>query len=162
MTLDVSDRACEYGCTGLLTIDEFPLNTPAWDIPSLVRLWAEAAVRGQNLLLPGAQGQRSYPTRLDQSEYDLAFFIYGNTAEDGSLIADPWQGLQDHLDTLWSNVFSPVTTGRGVRPATLTMPDASVRTANVQIEPLHLAGDVYDANFVECTIHLTVVGGRFV
>ena len=160
--MTMSDRSCDYGCTGILTINDLALNTPAWDAPSLVKLWAEANIRGDNLLLPGAQGQRSYPTRLDQSEYDLAFFIYGNTDQDGTVIADAWQGLQQHLDTLWSNVFAPVTTGRGVRAATLTMPDASVRTADVQVEPLHFAEDIYDANFVECTIHMIVVGGRFV
>lgn len=161
MTFSTSDRDCDYGCTGTLTIDGYPLNTPAWDIPNLVRLWAEASVRGENKLLPGAPGRRSYPTRLDQTEHDLAFFIYGNTDLDGSLNTEPWVGLQTHLDDLWSNVFAPVTVGRGVRVGVLTLPSGTVRTAHVQIEPLHFANDVEDASFVETTIHLTVVEGRF-
>jgi hypothetical protein len=159
--MTMTDRACEYGCSGILTIGGYPLNTPSWDAPSLSRLWAEASIRGENKLLPGAQGRRSYPTRLDQSEHDLAFFIYGNTDLDGTLIDNAWQGLQAHLDALWSNVFAPVTVGRGVRAATLTMPSGVTRVANVQVEPLHFANDVYDASFVEATIHLTIVDGRF-
>lgn len=156
-----ADNVCEYGCTGTLEIEDFLLNTPAWDIPSLVRLWAEADVRGENKLLPGAPGLRSYPTRLTQSEHDLAFFIFGDTALDGSAIADAWEGLQDHLDALWTNVFAPVTTGTGTRSATLTMPDGSERLAEVQFEPLTFAGDVYDARQVEAVIHMIIPSGRF-
>lgn len=151
----------DYGCTGTLTVDGFSLNTPAWDIPSLVRLWAEASIRGENKLLPGAPGRRSYPKRLDQSEIDLPFVIHGDTDLTGAPIANAFLGLQAHLDSLWSNVFTPVTIGRGVRSAVLTLPSGTVRTAHVQFEPLRLAEDVYDARFVEAVIHMTILEGRF-
>lgn len=162
MTLfSTSEHDCDYGCTGTLVIEDFPLNTPSWDIPSLVKLWAEADVRGENKLLPGAPGMRPYPTRLTESTHELAFFIFGDTALDGTFIANGWEGLQDHLDALWTNVFAPVTTGTGTRTATLTLPSGDVRTAEVQFEPLTFAGDVYDARHVEAVITMIIPAGRF-
>lgn len=153
---------CEFGCTGTLTIDGYSLNTYAWDAPNLVRLWAEADVRGENKLLPGAPGRRGYPTRLEQASFDLPFWITGTVDPANTPYALPWSGLESNLNLLWGNVFQPVTTGRGVRAAVLTLPSGTVRTASVQVEPLTFPDDVWDAFNVAAVIHLTVVTGRFV
>jgi len=154
--------SCCYGPTGILTVGATALNTPAWDIPNLARLWAEAAVRGENRSLPTVPGVRGYPTRVDETTFDLKLFITGDCDELGDPFTDPWIGLEANIDTLWTNVFAPVTTGRGTRTAALTMPDGTVRTAQVQVGPIQLAADVEDPSFVEASFSLAVVSGRFV
>lgn len=153
---------CDYGCTGILTVDGLALNTPAWDVPSLVRLWMEASERGDNKALAGvAAGQRGNPRRLDVAEFDLAFAITGDATSAGVANLDPWLGLQTNLDALYTAVFAPVTTGRGTRAATLTMPSGATRTADIQIDPLSFPNDIDDPSFVEAVIHMTVMSGRF-
>lgn len=161
MALPVPGAFCDFGCTGTLNIGGIAMNCPAWDLPNLVKLWAEHAIRGENKLLPGAPGVRSYPTRLDVTEHDLAFFLTGTVDAFGAAHSDPWVGLQANLDLLWAFVFQPVTVGRGDRPAALTLPSGTVRLAQVQVEPIRFPNDVEDATFVEATIHLTIIGGRF-
>lgn len=153
---------CDYGCTGTLTIDGVLLNTPAWDIPNLARLWIEAAVRGDNRALAGvAAGRRGNPRRYDVTEFDLAFAITGVVNEAGTPYLNEWVGVQTNLATLWTGVFQPVTTGRGTRAATLVLPSGTSRVADVQVEPLTFPNDINDPAFVEAVIHLTVTSGRF-
>lgn len=154
--------ACCYGPTGILTIGATALNGPAWDIPNLARLWAEAAVRGENRKLPTVPGVRGYPTRVDETSFDLAIFISGDVDALGNPFSDPWVGLEANIDTLWAGVFAPVTIGPGTQSASLSMPDGSIRTAQVQVGPLQLAGDVDDPSVVAATFQLAVVSGRFV
>lgn len=153
---------CTYGCSGTLTVGGVLLNTPAWDVPSLTRLWIEAEVRGDNRALAGvAAGRRGNPRRYEVTEFDLAFAITGSVNSAGTPYMNDWIGLQTNLATLWSGVFSPVTTGRGTRAATLVLPSGTVRTADVQIAPLTFPNDIDDPTFVEAVIHLTVTSGRF-
>lgn len=153
--------SCCYGPTGILTIGATALNTPAWDIPNLARLWAEGAVRGENRKLPTVAGVRGYPTRLDETPFDLKLFITGDCDELGATFGDPWIGLEANIDTLRAGVFDPVTSGRGTRTGSLTMPDGTTRVAQVQVGPLKLASDVDDPSFVEASFELMVVSGRF-
>lgn len=153
---------CEYGCTGTLTVDAVLLNTPAWDIPNVTRLWIEGAIRGENRVLPGLEiGRRGNPHRVDVAEFDLAFVLTGAVDSSGTPTSDDWVGLQTNLAALWTGVFQPVTTGRGTRAATLTLPSGTVRAATVQIDPLTFPNDIDDPTFVEAVIHLTVLSGRF-
>lgn len=153
---------CEFGCTGTLTIDGYSLNSYAWDLPNLVKLWAEASVRGENRKMPGASGVRSNPTRLDEYDVSLPFWITGLVAPNGTpYVVTPWAGLETNLNLLWLNVFQPVTTGRGDRAGVLTLPSGTVRTARVQIDPIEFPQEPYDAYSVECTVNLKVVSGRF-
>lgn len=154
--------ACCYGPTGTLTIGATALNGPAWDIPNLARLWAEAAVRGENRKLPTVPGVRGYPTRLDETPFELTIFITGDVDPLGDPFSDPWLGLEANIDTLWAGAFAPVSIDRGIQTATLSMPDGTTRTADVQVGALQLGGDVDDPSFVEATFELMVVSGRFV
>lgn len=160
----MSDGAgfCDHGCLGQLSIAGVSLNTPAWDIPNPLKLLAEASTRGENTTLPGAAGRRGNPMRLDQYETDLAFLLNGEVNQAGTPYSDPWVGLETNLAYLWTNVFTPVSTGRGTRAASFTTVGGAVRTATVQVEPLHLPNDVEDPTLVEAVLHLIVVSGRFV
>lgn len=153
---------CCFGATGILTIGSTQMNCPAWDIPNLARLWAEAAVRGGNQLLPTRAGVRGYPTRLDETSFDLKLFITGDVDALGGATASPWLGLEANMDALFAGVFDPITIGRGTRTAILTMPEGAPRMAQVQVAPLAFAAEVDDPSFVEATMTITVVSGRFV
>lgn len=151
----------EYGCLGSMTIGGYPLNCPGWDFYGYQTLWSEFAVRTDEVSLPTAPGRRSYPGRLDQSEYELTVYINGEADRFGSPFSDPWTGLFDNLNALWSNVLQPVPAGRGTRPAVLTLPWANL-TADVKFEPLRAVGEIEDPRFAVYRCTLTVPAGRFV
>lgn len=154
---------CDYGCTtGKLTVDGFDLASPAWDIPDLTVLWYAHSVRGENLLLPSAPGQRGYPKRVDAGVYSMTLFVTGSADMFGTAFPDPWHGLRNNLDVLWTNVFSPAVSATGTRPCTLEVPGGANRTADVQFLPLESAGDIDDPTFVAFTMNLTIPAGRFV
>ena len=147
---------------GQISVDGFDLVTPAWQLGNLQKLWFEFEVRTDEILLPKADGRRSYPSRLDQSEYELSLYVNGEVDEAGLPFADPWGGLVQNLETLWANAFSPVTTGDGTRPAVLTLPDGvTTRTADVKLSPLRSRDDVEDPTFVTMRTTMTVPAGRF-
>lgn len=153
---------CDYGCSGILTVDEVPLNCPAWDAPLLTDLWMFFERRHQSTLIPHRQGQRPNPEFFDESTHDLPFFVTGEIDRTGTTpFADPWQGLQVNLAYLHTNVFVPVSTGRGTRSATITMPDMSTREADVQLELVRIK-EINDPRFAEFSIRLTVPAGMFV
>ncbi len=152
----------EYGCFGSMTVDGFPLNCPGWDLYGYQQLWGEFEVRGEDVLLPTAEGRRSYPGRVDQSSYEMTLYVTGEANSLGVANADVWQGLFDNLQTLANNAFLPVGTGRGTRSAVLTHPWGGTMTADIKFEPLRATGEVEDARFAVYRTTLIVPAGRFV
>lgn len=153
-----------YGCLGSMTVGvgDFPMNTPAWDLYGFQQLWAEFTIRGDSVLLPTAPGQRSYPGRLDEGEYEMTFFVNGEVDQNGVEFDNPWVGLWTNLQTLWANALSPVGTGRGTRPAELLMPDGvTVWTADVKFEPLRAVSEITNPKFAEYRTTMTIPAGRF-
>lgn len=146
-------------CNGELEIDGISLHTPAWCITDCIQLWLPNATRGQNVIIPGANGKRAYPMRRDEANYSLPMAITGYVDEFGDRYADPWDGLQYNIAFLYANLVD-VTIYANTLPATLTMPDLSVRTAEVQIRGLNL-GD-QPAPLRRATLELVVPSGRFI
>lgn len=153
----------QYGCLGVMTIvaGSFPMNCPAWDLTGYPKLWSEHAIRTDSVVLPTAAGQRSYPGRMDQTDYDLTLYVNGEVDRNGTPWSDPWAGLYANLQDLWTNALSPVGSGRGTRAATLTTPSATTLAADIKFEPLRSTGDVEDPSFVVYRVTLTVPAGRF-
>lgn len=157
----------QYGIDGILTINSVPLNCPAWDIPLLMPLLYEHSIRGDNLVLPGAPGRRSYPRRLDQADHTLHLTINGWVDHTGTaytaLQTNQGIGMAANLDYLWDNVFAPVTTGRGTYPATWVLADAvTTVVADVQVSPLRRVGDDFNVFEQDFTFTLTIPSGMFV
>ena len=155
-----------YGCLGQMVIDpggtDFPLNCPAWDLYGFQQLWTEFAIRGDSVIVPTAPGQRSYPSRLDQGEYEMTMFVNGEVDPDGVPYADLWVGLYTNLQLLWVNALSPIGTGRGTRAAQLTLPGAlGTLDADVKFEPLRAASEIVNPRFAEYRTTLTIPAGRF-
>ena len=154
----------EYGCWGSMVVDgapDFPLNCPGWDLYGYQQLWTEFAVRTDEVLLPTAPGRRSYPGRLDQSEYEMTLYVTGEANQSGAPHTDVWEGLYLNLQTLMNNAFLPVGTGRGTRSVTLTMPWGGFVTADVKFEPLRQVEDIEDPRFAVYRTTMIVPAGRF-
>lgn len=154
-------RFCDPGCNGTLTIGGVLMNTPAWDVPLLTKLWFAFEQRGESLLIPHAAGRRSTPRRMDETVHDLTFLMNGNVNRLGVPFANPWQGLQTNLAYLQTNVFQPVTVWPGTRAATMTMPTGAPRTAAVVAELIE-ASPVNDPEYAEFVLRLTIPAGMFV
>jgi len=152
----------EYGCFGSMTVEGFPMNCPGWDLYGFQQLWTEFAIITDEVVLPTAEGRRSYPGRVDQSEYELTLYVTGEADQAGVAHPDVWQGLFDNLQTLNANAFNPVGTGRGTRAAILTHPWGGTMTADVKFEPLRQTGDIEDARYAVYRTTLIVPAGRFV
>lgn len=149
----------------MLTINGIALAGPAWDVPLLMPLWMEDEIRGDNLVLPGAAGRRSFPRRIDEMTHTLNLWVNGYANQAGTPYtaaqAVSGFGLVTNLNFLRANVFDPVSTGRGVQVATLTMPGGiATRTANVQVTPLRMIGNANTAEQL-FSFTMTIPAGRF-
>jgi hypothetical protein len=154
----------EIACNGSLDVGVglFPLNCTAWDIVNFAPLWTGQQIVGENLVLPRITGSRPLPRRLAESTYNLLLWVRGDVDKDGNEYADHWQGLWENLEVLWLNVTSPVDTGDGTRPCTLTLPNGVTQlVADCQFEPLKESTEVTDPLEAIYTLTLTVPAGRF-
>lgn len=153
---------CDPDCMGTLDVDGFSLNTWGWMVQNLSRLWFEAEVRGDNRTVPRVAGATGYPRYLDETRVSLVLWVTGFYNSAGGLNANPWTGMVANLDALWTNVCSPVTSGDGSRPCTLTLPNGvTTRTANVQWDPLSRSSDIEDSLLTEFRLTGTILDGRF-
>lgn len=127
-------------CEGTLTIGTTLMNRPAWAIVgddqgegSLIQLWPEFDVRGEDRLLPGANGVIPYRRRLTVTEWELRLMVVGDVDQNGNPTADAALGLMQNLEILRSGVFAPVASATGTRSATLTYPGMTPRTADIHV-----------------------------
>lgn len=144
-------------CNGELTINNVSMHTPAWCVLDLAQLWMPNAVRGQNVIIPGAAGQRAYRIRRDQARYSLPMVITGYVDDLGDRYADPWIGFVINLDFLRANVIDPPVAATQV--AELIMPDGSLRVENIQVVGFTLADD--PAPMKRATLDIVVPSGIF-
>lgn len=144
---------------GELVVADTSLRTPAWWTLDLSPLWGPSDLRGTNIIVPSLAGRRARPRRVDQTSYPLAFWITGAVDQDGDAHANPVMGLATNLDYLWEHVASPPDPPETTRQAQLTMPDGSMRTADVQVTlSVNEKVGPYDASAV---LTVTVPAGRF-
>lgn len=110
---------------------ETPMRCPGWWLLDMSPLWGFPAQRGENLVIPGAQGRRPNPRRLDQAIYVMPIHIIGEVNVSGGTYANPLQGLYENLRWLRDNVHA-LPAGSYTREASLTLPDTSELVADVQ------------------------------
>lgn len=158
---------------GVLTIGGISLNPTngAWGIVGdergeggLVQLWAEFDVRGQDRVLPGANGVLAYRRRITATRHDLRLLVVGDViGQTGAPANNPREGLAANLEYLRANVLAPVASATGTRAATLTVPGQSNRSADV-----HVLGLVTQSYMISgChglyvgTLQISIPAGRF-
>lgn len=154
----------DYACQGTIEIDGVPLNTPAWSVTSdMSPLWFAFDTRGQNRLIPGAQGTIAYRKRINERDHSFGILIIGDVDEMGDPHADPVQGLEDNVDTLLA-VLQP--DSAATKAALITMPSGATRGAEIQIEGFEPVRSEIDTTYgqfaaMEAIINITVPLGVF-
>lgn len=101
-----------------LELNTIPLDTFAWRCLSYDDILNGPAVRGDDLVMPTAIGQRPYPRRIDRSVVALSMLVIGQYDEDGAEQADPFATMFEHRDYLRANLGLGLESGDGTVPAT--------------------------------------------
>jgi hypothetical protein len=157
----IDGSVCISPEVGTLTINSVSLNTPAWGILDLSELWAsQPPLRGTNVVLPGATGQRPYPRRFNEAKWALHMVISGVCDQTGAPYADEETGLQTNIGYLLANVVDPPTPPAATRAASLLLPDGTTtRTANVQVTGFDRGAKNH--GLMRAVLELTIPGGMF-
>lgn len=141
-----------------LDIDGVALQTPAWTLTNLEALWAGPATRGQDRVLPGTVGVRSYRRRATVSRVALALVIFGEWDWTGGHNPNPRTGLEANVAHLRTHVTDPTLDNPGTRTATLHLPSGATRSGPVTVEDFTLSGDL-GAHHVSAVIDLSIPQG---
>lgn len=99
--------------TYYLEVNSVPLDTYAWRCLSYGPLFSGPAVRGDDLVMPGAAGRRPYPRIKDATVVSLSMHVYGWRDQAGAAITVPLVGLATHRDYLRANLGIGSLTGNG-------------------------------------------------
>lgn len=105
----------------------------AWQPLNLEDLWLPAPNRFSNRVVPGVAGSTGYRPRKAERTVPVQLIISGDANQAGTPNGDAVDGFVDNVDTLTTNVIDPPTAPNTTRTSTLTMPDASTRTAGIQV-----------------------------
>jgi hypothetical protein len=142
-----------------LEIDGVPLSTPAWEHLNLQALLGSAAVRGENVVMPGAVGVRPVRRRPTETNYTLDLAIFGDRNWEGVAYPDPVVGLVANLGHLRANVIDPLETVNSVRPATIHLPSGTL-VASIQVLGFEVT-EAYSSIDVLASMDITVIQGAF-
>ena len=121
--------------TMYLEINNIPLATPAWRVLDLSPLWDAAPVRGEDRLIPFAQGVKPLARVVDALRVQCPLLIKGDRDQDNAIISNTNIGLASNTDYLRSNIWTPNPAGDGTWPLVLHMPDSSTRGADCFVLP---------------------------
>lgn len=147
---------------GTLTINSLSMHTYAWLVRDVRPLYTRHTVRGRNVIIPGASGTRPYRYRTTEFRHVFKMWFTGECDSAGNAHADRFTGLQTNLETFSDAVLEPPVSG--VLAASLVMPDASVRTADIQVIDFEL-DDVDQARnavvMFDARLEILIPAGRF-
>lgn len=87
-------------------LNGIPLETYAWRTITggYDELLNTPALRGDDLVMPGAVGRRPYPRILDATTVSIPMVLTGTVDEDGAATANPRVALLFHRDYLRNNL----------------------------------------------------------
>lgn len=149
---------------GTLTINGVSMHTAAWVVNDVRPLYLPNAYRGGNVVIPGASGRRAYPYRVDQASHSLPMWITGVYDRTGAAHSNKYTGLQTNLEYLRANILTPPTAPTATLSASLLMPDATTRTAEVQVLGVETRGVRASQEHPEvflAVLELVIPSGRF-
>lgn len=148
---------------GDLVISSTTMYCAAWIIVDPSRLWTMGDLRGSDRPLPGG-GTIAYPRRPNATKITLPMHISRTHDRLGAAYAvDGYEGLESNINYLRTNVTDPPNLGTfpdGSRPATLTMPSGSTRTAHLNDFKLTIGQAL--PSMVFATLEFSIVEGVFV
>jgi hypothetical protein len=157
---------------GTLTISGISMNIAngAWGIlgdatgrGGLIHLWAGFDVRGEDRVLPGAPGVIAYPRRITKTRHDLRLLIVGDViGQTGVPASNAIEGLAANIEYLRANVIAPVASSTGTRAASLTVPGAATRTADIHVLKMTIQEYMLDecGSIAVTTLQIDIPAGR--
>lgn len=143
--------------TQYLEINSVPLATPAWRIKDLSRLYG-LEVRGDDRILPGADGARPFRRRVTVRTVGLPLLVEGRFTHEGASNSNIWDGLDDNIDHLMTNVVTPATSTAGTRTAVWHRANGNIN-ADVHVEGFEPQG--WGQGWVLFLLEISIPAGRF-
>lgn len=125
--------------TRYATVNSVPLDTYGWRVIAggYDELLDTPALRGDDLVMPGAAGVRAYPRVIDVTTVSIGMVINGKKNEAGTPYADPIAGMLTNRDYLEANLGiadDAADATRGTVPFTFVRAGAlSTLTADVTV-----------------------------
>jgi hypothetical protein len=144
-----------------LEIDGVPLSTPAWEHLDIQALYAGAAVRGENRVMPGAVGRRALPWRADETMRTLTLAIFGDMSWDGSTNADPVAGLWANVAHLQAFIINNPGNAGSTRTATIKRNGAADLTATIQVRGFEVDSESYSPAAISASMDIALLSGHF-
>lgn len=138
-----------------LEVNSVPLATPAWRILDLSRLYG-LEVRGSDQIIPRAAGARAYRRWVASRVVGLPLLVVGAYDHEGTANANVYDGLDDNIDYLMTNVVDP--------PATATHAAVWHRANGNVSAGVHVEGfdpQAWGRGWVRFTLELSIPAGRF-
>lgn len=144
---------------GTLTINSLSMHTFAWRVQDIRPLVSPAAFRGNNVIIPGASGQRAYPWRVDQADHTLDMLITGDCDASGTANVNVATGFYANWGTLRTSLLTPPVAPTATLAATIVLPDATTVAADVQVLGLELRNHTPHVDFAQ--LKLRIPAGYF-
>lgn len=139
-----------YDDDGTLTIGGVSMNCPAWMVGAdedgeggLLDFITNVETRGENRILPGANGVIPYPRRPTETEHDIRLVVIGEVDRLGVAQADHTAGLVANLQYLMTNVVTPPAAPTATRAATYTPPGTGSASITADLQVVGLRRESY-------------------
>lgn len=138
-----------------LEINSVPLATPAWRILDLSRLHG-LATRGSDRIMPGADGARAFRRRRTFYAQSLPLLVMGRYDREGNVLSNVYDGLDDNIDYLMTNVVEPPT---AATVAAVWHRAGGTKSANIHVEGLEPQG--YGNGWIRFSLDISMPSGRW-
>lgn len=140
---------------GALTVNSVQLMADWVRVLNLWTVWGSGDPVGENLEVSGQDGRYAQPFNTDEANFPLRLVVFGHVKYDASPMSNKIQGLQANVYYLKSQL-APATSYSSM----LTLPDASTKTASVQVRSLTIS-DQWGPDNLRVSLILTVLGGQY-
>lgn len=157
--MTVAGQIIDPTCEGTLTIGGVSMNTAAWSVSELWRLWGtQGDWRGTDRVLPYAEGVRSYPRWRNGLRLSLPMIITGHVNSSGVANANPMAGLAANMATLAAVVVPPAgASGSITRTISVTRPGTTTLTGTCI--PLGVTPGNVTSSIMRATLELLIPAG---
>ena len=138
-----------------LEINSVPLATPAWRILDLSRLHG-LAVRGSDRVMPTTEGMRAYRRHLTTYTLSLPLLVEGRFDREGNANSNVYDGLDDNVDYLHTNVVLP--------PSTATVAATWHRAGGNKTANIHVEGfepQAWGNGWIRFNLDISVPAGKW-
>lgn len=143
---------------GSWTITSTLMCGPAWQPVAIEKLWKGAPNRGKTRVVPDVAGSIAFAMVAAERTLDVELLITGSVNQAGVAHSDPVEGFVANVDSIWALV-TPPTPPTITRTSTLTMPNASTRTAAIVVEDFDYSRETGFSTLGRGVLTITIPAG---